>query len=976
MIRLRKANDIATAAHEIGHHLEKTLFGETASGKLGEYGDELSKIATKPKGSPTKAAIEAEGFAEFIAKYVANPEEARKAAPKFYKFFEKEIAAKDPEMHAVLLNAREKVRLWAEQLAQARVLAQIAIGDRPSDLTTRQKWQRLKNKFYEEALDRFNPVKELVKGVEKKSGQKIDFENNPYYLMRLFQGWAGKVEHFLQHATFDYKTYENTGKSLREIIMQTHNLNELRTYLVSRRAIELHVRGIESGIRIEDAKQSVKELGAQYRHISEDLYKYQDALLKMQLDGGLISRDSYEAIKKENAARVPFYRVIEEGENYTLGGKSLKSRRLIKGIKGSTRDIIDPLESIIKDTAEVINAVERNRIGLAIADLAKADKAGEFVFKVPADLKKGQSLEGGEFWQRSETIDKNNEIKVFRDGKAEIYEVDKDIAAIVNGLNPSEANIFMRGMGAFAGMLRAGATGYNPTFAIKNIAKDMLFATTGTKSGFNPFKTLPENIKISVKKSEIYWEMQKAGGGFANLVSLDRNVLQENLRTLTDTGYTGRVWNAISEKQFLKAAKLGMFDPLIGSARYLSETSEQTTRVGEFKSSMKGKEATKANLEKAAFNAREITLDFAKGGNTVRAINTVAAFFNANVQGLIKTGSILADPKRAPKAIAILGTIGILEAVAGWDWETGAEDADIAEVNRTQRDINYVFKAGGVIWRIPKPQNIGYISTGFSMATTALLNSMNKQDNDDLGKNLAKAFWKEFNMNPLPNAISVPIEAWANKSAFFDRPIVPAYAEDMLPEYQYTANTHELTKVISEKLGGFIGRKNTFSPAKAEHMLRGWTGGVGSFLLEASDYSLRKAGMLPDAPKASDTLSDIPFVRAFTIRNPSGSAESVQKFYERYNDTQTYVKTFNFALKSGNVKDAQELAVYAGFKGLDGVNNALRENAALIRNINKNPGISADEKRQAIDNLYFIMTQHAKLGNKMWQEIEAQRKAR
>jgi hypothetical protein len=396
MIRLRKANDIASAAHEIGHHLEKTLFGKVGSGALSEYSEELSKIATKPRGSATAAAIEAEGFAEFIAKYVANPEEARKTAPKFYEFFEKTMSEKDPETHKALLSAREKVQRWAEQPAQARVLAQISIGERPSDLTTVEKWQRVKNKFFEHVFDDLNPLKKLTENVELKSRQGVAFENNPYYRARLFKGWVGKAEHFLQRATFDYKTLENTGKSLMEILNQADDLDGLRVYLTSRRALELAERGIESGIRKEDAQTSVRELEAKYKGIADDLYKYQDALLKMQLDGELISKEQYDAIKKANAARVPFYRVIEKSVNYALGGRSIKSKQTIKRIKGSSRDIIDPLESIIKDTIETINAVERNSVGLAVADLAKLGKAGEFVFKVPLKLKKAETADGRE----------------------------------------------------------------------------------------------------------------------------------------------------------------------------------------------------------------------------------------------------------------------------------------------------------------------------------------------------------------------------------------------------------------------------------------------------------------------------------------------------------------------------------------------------------------------------------------------------
>jgi hypothetical protein len=114
MIRTRKANDIATVAHEIGHHLEKTLFGEIGSEETTAYYDELKSMATVPK-TPMKEHIAAEGFAEFIAKYIADPAQAKEQAPKFYEFFEKALSAKDPQMQKALLAAREKVKTWAEQ---------------------------------------------------------------------------------------------------------------------------------------------------------------------------------------------------------------------------------------------------------------------------------------------------------------------------------------------------------------------------------------------------------------------------------------------------------------------------------------------------------------------------------------------------------------------------------------------------------------------------------------------------------------------------------------------------------------------------------------------------------------------------------------------------------------------------------------------------------------------------------------------
>lgn len=82
MIRLCKANDIATLSHEVGHHLEKVVFDKIGSDEVKQFYAELSPIASKAK-SQTKAAVSAEGFAEFVSGYVTNPKSVAEKCPKF-----------------------------------------------------------------------------------------------------------------------------------------------------------------------------------------------------------------------------------------------------------------------------------------------------------------------------------------------------------------------------------------------------------------------------------------------------------------------------------------------------------------------------------------------------------------------------------------------------------------------------------------------------------------------------------------------------------------------------------------------------------------------------------------------------------------------------------------------------------------------------------------------------------------------------
>ena len=121
-IRIRNPNDLAVVAHEIGHRLEHIMFNNIGSREAAAYRAELEPLATP--GEPV-----AEGFAEFIAKYVVSPEEARAKAPKFYVFFEKQAAEKQPGIFKALQKAQEEARQYASQPAVDTVKSHISFSE-------------------------------------------------------------------------------------------------------------------------------------------------------------------------------------------------------------------------------------------------------------------------------------------------------------------------------------------------------------------------------------------------------------------------------------------------------------------------------------------------------------------------------------------------------------------------------------------------------------------------------------------------------------------------------------------------------------------------------------------------------------------------------------------------------------------------------------------------------------------------------
>lgn len=983
MIRLRMPNDIRTLSHEIGHHLEKIVFGGLGSKESLLFKNELNKIASTPR-KKTEKALAAEGFAEFVADYVVNPALAKEAAPKFYQYFEKKMSSDAPGSFQMLQDAQETMRMWREQPSAMEVLSAVSVNESGAKMTTSEKVEKMKNDFIVNWLD---DAYMLARASEKLGVEKLADES-PYFRARMLRGLINDMtESFLHEGQFNFKSAKIPGKSLTQIWKSVKNLDEFRAFLTAERALELSERNIETGIRKQAAQETADALRPKYEAAAKELYEYQDNLLKYAVDAGIIKAETYKSIKEKNNKYVPFARVMDRESSYSLSAKKIKPKTPLKTIKGSTRDIIDPLESILKNTFEIIGNAEKNRVALAVADLAKIDKSGEFVFKVrknaePVKTASDQQIvkidkDGNyqlveEAWRLTDKINEKNQIVAYRNGKAEVYEVSEDIASFINNLNPIDANFFIETLGAFTKTLRVGATTLSPAFAAKNMIRDQLLAHLSTKGGYN-ITQLPGVIWSMLKNDEFYQAFKRSGAGMSSAVTFDRKGLQEAMRLLDGTGYTDRVWNSIKGKEFGRAVNEALIQPVYRGLSVTGEVSEKITRFGEFKASMKGKPFTRENIERAGYNAREITLDFSKGGVRSKYINQLSAFFNTNIQGVVKVAEILKDTPL--KAVAIMGSIGVLNAYLNFDFEKGSLDEEIAEVPNVQRHINYVFKTENedgesIIWRIPKPQQLGYISTVFEEAFYYLFSGMKKEAREKFVENTAKALYDELNFAPFPNAFLTPFETISNYSTFTGKPIVPAYMEKILPEYQYTDATSETAKSISRLLAALGDEETTISPMKIEYMIRGYTGGFGNALLKTADTAGEKMGIYQEKDRAAKTLADVPFVRSFVVRNPSAGAESIAKFYELADKAEKRFNTAQLELARTNVESYRGKAAWEAYNSVLAIKRVMSEYNGMIRSIDLSKKMNKDEKRQSIDGIYREMIKMAKKGIKAYEKVD------
>lgn len=839
------------------------------------------------------------------------------------------------------------------EAAQTKILDKISVGES----APKEGWSW--DKFYRQAIDDLHPLK----GVDEDA----------YQLARLTRGQFGKAEHFIEHGTFDFETYKTNGKPLAEILEPVgKDLDGFRAYLASKRAIEIEATGRKSGMDLEAAQRVAAEGDGKYGKAAGELQTYQEKLLAYLRDSGVISDDAFTAMREAGKNYIPFYRVFEP-ESGAPGAKGFGPGSPIKKLKGSERDIVDPLESIIKNTYAFISVAERNAVGIKLIDALKEQGEKVTTGKLPRDAElvdylKEQGVTEPEKladFVQSAARDDGDTLSAWRDGKREQVKVkDPELVAAFRNLDQGSADMLTKVLAAPAKLLRAGAT-LSPDFIVRNIVRDFMTAFVNSGSAlFSPIDTARGLVGV-IRKDIDFQNWMKGGGANATMVALDRRYLQESLSKLNgETGLMERGWNVITS-------------PVRG-LRLVSELAENATRLAEFKK-LTGE--SKADIQSAAFASREVTLDFARIGASMRAYNMITAFGNAQIQGLDRIGRAFVD-RPVNTTAKVAGGITLPSVLLWW---ANHEDPRYQELPHWQKDMFWIVMTKDHIYRIPKPFELGVV---FGSGVERILDATVGKDPEAFAQ-FGKAVWEVVTPPITPTMFQPLVEQWANRSTMSDRTLIPADMEKFLPEYQYTPYTTEIAKKLGQVVSAFPGMRSTAvgpgapfgpmaravtSPILLENYVRSWTGGLGVYVMQAADASLRKTGVLPDPVTPTPTLADIPVVKAFMVRYPSASTQSIQDFYDQHEVTKRYYDTWLAKAKEGDVDAMSRIQAAGGpmmFVRLDAIKETLSDHSKLVRDIYKNPTITAPEKRQLIDGLYFNMIEIGKAGKKMLTDSDA-----
>jgi len=207
---------------------------------------------------------------------------------------------------------------------------------------------------------------------------------------------------------------------------------------------------------------------------------------------------------------------------------------------------------------------------------------------------------------------------------------------------------------------------------------------------------------------------------------------------------------------------------------------------------------------------------------------------------------------------------------------------------------------------------------------------------------LAKEVFEGVNPGFIPTAVRPLLEAYANRNIFTDRPLVPQHIKNVDPTYQahpYTSQLSKWTAQVLNKAGIKV------SPIVLDNSLYGYTGGLGRTITGAVDMAAKTGEPAPQ-------MADLPFLRAFAVRYPSASTESVTKFYQRMEELERKSATQKFARDNG-VKISKGEGLVGGeaaeLKWIRSVNKRMSALRKQIRNITASKALDPQEKRRRID---------------------------
>ena len=867
--RTKGYGDIAAAAHEVAHHVDKKA--NPLDGLPKALKQELAGLDYKPGRGDIH-----EGFAEYV-RHRLTTDDAAAVAPQFDAWFNSWLDA-NPDMMDAFQAGRAAVDQWRGAGAVERVKAQIHTGEslwkrvtgaaKPTTL-----WDWIANNWINRLRPLLNVAKEMTgAGSVAELLGRMPGDINFWAFAKVSNiSAAAKVRGWAEFGTSE-ASGEKVGPGLKETLgpiasdlQDSDTLLDFYAYTYSRHAITLYKQHDEAladwrkggevgpepklknpGISRSDALATVSEFDSKkgWEKAAKGLTSWHNDLIDYLVDAGGLSEEAADAMKAMYPNYISLARHIDNDLAPTAGGGGSRFANLpqaVRRLKGSGRQILPPLESALAYAERIIGVADKIRVGKMLVEASKKyNTLGDTVEKVdPKDIAQstrlrtieqqlkdaGADLSGADmdalltvFSQDFQADAKDNILIFYEKGKPQLYYVRPDLYRALMAVDkPTRLpEIIDQTFGRVARAIRLGTTGLKPGFSLlTNPLRDIQTAMLQTEyQPRNPFSislNAAQGLVEELTGGEVAQLWARGGGPMAQPLGIDRKFLKETIQEIL--------------AQSPKAKALNWAQHPVDSLRSLFSLPEAAPRLAEFRAALykmgwkPGQKITFEQYINAQLAAANVSVDFREGGSLGMWINQIVPFFNATIQGPHRMASAIRSHPVATISSTVLW-LTIPALLLWWKYKDEEWYKDLTPGEKA-RYWHVMIPGTDIILRIPKPFEWGHIFASMPVGA-----AQSAYDEDP--KAFTEAAGETFDdMLPsiVPGLAEAPVEIAANKDFYFDRPLVPQRLKDLAPKDQYAPYTTETAKGI----GGLLG----VSPIYVEHLAGGWTGGLATGAISA-----------------------------------------------------------------------------------------------------------------------------------------------
>lgn len=752
----------------------------------------------------------------------------------------------------------------------------------------KERFKDLVNRFYYIGVD----DKYGIARTDKAAGKNVDDFDSAVAQAHRSAGSGEIARQSLEDGVYNTDG-EKIGKSFKEILQGSKNPDKLEEYMVARGILDYDAKGMiaikTDGISQSDiANDVISKLEKEFPGIkkeAEDVYKFIDQQQQILKDGGLINQAQIDQMKKDNPNYIGFNRVIDdEGpENFVTGKDGLRKRvanvgKPINKRTGSERQIISPFETLVKRQYVYTNISERNKAGAAVlrnlralgednifGSIIKEEKDAMYKLLRDADDIANESEETlakslNDMFSKQEG--KNNLIYVYENGNKYTIQIkDKLLFDSMMAMDTKALPVWLQAVNLPVRMLRAGVT-LSPDFGLRNFFRDQLTTGIVSKNNYIPFVDSASGMieLLKGKNSKFNAAFTKNGGDMSMLQNIDRKDIIKSYQDLRGKP---------AFQKFKEAAKdpKKLIDGIMTPFRKAGEISERATRLGHMKKAVKkGK-----SIEQATYEARA-TMDFNRAGAWGRQFNQGVAFFNAAVQGMDVLGrAMVKNPIRTSSKIGmyvVAPTVALYQMNKDQQW--------YKDLKQDDKDKNWFIKLpgkDGEILKFPKPFEVGIM---FGAGVERALDK-----GEDSFEGFPKQVYDAITPEMWPTVLKPWLEVMTDYNFFTDSSIESMGEKDMAAEDRKTAYNSQIAGQVSKGLSK-LNPNNEISPKDIDHLVRGYTGTLGTYFNEGVDMIAEAVDndKIPDKP--SRGAQTLPLVKSFVQRNLEGNNKPTDDFYNLY----------------------------------------------------------------------------------------------